>query len=98
TAAQVEKAFGSPLKNYSYQGKTVRANTSELSLPANTPATVSGAIAGIVGIDQGTALKQPADTLPGPPAGARFGVQPCSAYYGQKTATDKPSAYGTKHT
>src|SRR6202000_776713 len=23
-------------------------------------------------------------------------VQPCSAYYGQKTATDKPSAYGKK--
>jgi subtilase family serine protease len=96
TAAQVEKIFGSPLENYSYQGKTVRANTSELSLPADTPATVSGAIAGIVGIDQGAALKQPADTLPGPPPGARYGVQPCSAYYGQKTATDKPSAYGAK--
>jgi subtilase family serine protease len=96
TAAEVEKVFGSPLKNYSYQGKTVRANTSELSLPASTPATVSGAITGIVGVDQGTALKQPTDTLPGPPAGARYGVQPCSAYYGQKTATDKPSAYGAK--
>lgn len=96
TAAQVEKVFGSPLENYSYLGKTVRANTSELSLPAGTPATVSGAIAGIVGIDQGTALKQPAQKLPGPPAGARYGVQPCSAYYGQKIATDKPSAYGAK--
>jgi subtilase family serine protease len=96
TAAQVEKVFGSPLKNYTYQGKTVRANTSELSLPTGTPATVSGAITGIVGIDQGTALKKPADTLPGPPAGARYGVQPCSAYYGQKTATDMPSAYGAK--
>jgi subtilase family serine protease len=96
TAAQVEKTFGSQLKNYSYQGKTVRANSSELSLPTATPAAVTGAVAGIVGIDQGTALKQPADTLPGPPPGARYGVQPCSAYYGQKTATDKPPAYG-KH-
>ena len=96
TAAQVEKVFGSPLQNYSYQGKTVRANSSELSLPAGTPASVTGAIAGLIGIDQGTALNQPADTLPGPPPGARYGVQPCSAYYGQKIATDKPSAYGKK--
>jgi subtilase family serine protease len=96
TVAQVEKVFGSRLENYSYQGKTVRANTSELSLPAGTPATVSGAIAGIVGIDQGSTLKKPADTLPGPPAGARYGVQPCSAYYGQLIATDKPSAYGAR--
>jgi subtilase family serine protease len=96
TAAQVVKTFGSPLHNYSYQGKTVRANSSELSLPAGTSATVTSAVAGLVGIDQGTALKQPADTLPGPPPGARYGVQPCSAYYGQKTATDKPSAYGKK--
>jgi subtilase family serine protease len=94
TAAQVEKVFGTSLENYSYQGKTVRANTGELSLPVGTPTTVSGAIAGIIGIDQGTALKQPADTLPGPPTGVRYGVQPCSSYYGQKIATDKPSAYG----
>jgi subtilase family serine protease len=96
TVAQVEKVFGSKLNNYSYQGKTVRANSTELSLPAGTPATVSGVVSGLVGIDQGTALKQPADTLPGPPPGARYGVQPCSAYYGQKIATDKPSAYGKK--
>jgi subtilase family serine protease len=96
SASQVEKTFGSPLKNYSYQGKTVRANSSELSLPSGTSATVTSAVAGVVGIDQGTTLKNPADTLPGPPPGARYGVQPCSAYYGQKTATDKPSAYGKK--
>jgi len=96
TAAQVEKTFGSTLNNYSYQGKTVRSNSSELSLPAGTSATVTGAIAGIVGIDQGLALKEPADTLPGPPPGARYGVQPCSAYYGQKIATAQPEAYG-KH-
>jgi len=113
SAAQVEKVFASPLKNYSYQGKTVRANSSELSLPADTPAAVTGAVDGLIGIDQGTALNEPAnttgtasktstavntpaDTLPGPPPGARYGVQPCSAYYGQKIATDKPSAYGKK--
>jgi len=94
TAAQVETTFGSQLKNYSYLGKTVRANSSELSLPTSTPAAVTGVVTGLVGIDQGTALKTPADTAPPPAPGARYGVQPCSAYYAQKVASDKPSAYG----
>jgi len=96
TVGQVEMTFGSKIHNYSYQGKQVYANTNQLSLPAGTPTAVSGAISGIVGVDQGSELKQTADPEPGPPPGARFGVQPCSAYYGQKVATDKPKAYG-KH-
>jgi subtilase family serine protease len=96
TVGQVEATFGSKIHNYSYQGKQVYANTSQLSLPAGTPTAVSGAISGIVGVDQGSELKQIADPEPGPPPGARFGVQPCSAYYGEKVATDKPAAYG-KH-
>jgi subtilase family serine protease len=96
TVGQVEMTFGSKIHNYSYQGKQVYANTNQLSLPAGTPTAISGAISGIVGVDQGSELKQIADPEPGPPPGARFGVQPCSAYYGQKVATDKPKAYG-KH-
>ena len=96
TVGQVETTFGTKIHNYAYQGKQVYANTSQLSLPAGTPTEVAGSISGIVGVDQGSELKQVADTLPGPPPGARFGVQPCSAYYGQKVATDKPKAYG-KH-
>jgi subtilase family serine protease len=96
TVAQVQKTFGTQLHTYSYLGKTVRANTSELSLPAETPAAVSSVITGVLGIDQGSTLKTPADTLPGLPPGVRLGVQPCSAYFSQKEATDKPAAYGKK--
>jgi subtilase family serine protease len=96
TIGQVESTFGSKIHNYSYQGKRVYANTGQLSLPAGTPTAVTGAVSGVVGVDQGSELKQAADTLPGPPPGARFGVQPCSAYYGQKVATSKPTADG-KH-
>jgi subtilase family serine protease len=96
TVAQVQKTFGTQLRNYSYLGKTVRANSGELSLPAGTPAAVSGAVSGVLGIDQGSTLKTPADTLPGPPPGERYGVPPCSAYFGQKEATDKPAVYGKK--
>ncbi len=95
SAAQVEHTFGTQLNNYSYQGKTVRANSAALSLPASTPAAVNAAIAGVIGVDQGSTLKQPADTEPGPPPGARYGVQPCSDYFGQKIAFDKPPAYGS---
>jgi subtilase family serine protease len=94
--AQVDKTFGTSVHNYSYLGKTVRANATALTLPASTPAAVSSVIAGVLGIDQGSTLKAPADTLPGPPPGARYGVQPCSAYYAQKVATAQPPAYG-KH-
>jgi subtilase family serine protease len=96
SVAEVESAFGTSVHNYSYLGKDVHANNSQLSLPANTPAAVTGAISGVIGVDQGTILKHTADTEPGPPPGARYGVQPCSAYYAQKVATDKPTAYG-KH-
>jgi subtilase family serine protease len=93
---RVEQVFSTKVNNYRYQGKTLRSNAGALSLPASTASAVSGAIDGVIGIDQGSTLKQPAATLPGPPTGARYGVQPCSSYFGQKTATNKPSAYGKK--
>jgi subtilase family serine protease len=96
SVAQVESTFGTSVHDYSYLGKDVHANNSELSLPAGTPAVVTGALTGVIGIDQGTALKHTAATEPGPPPGARYGVQPCSAYYAQKVASTKPAAYG-KH-
>jgi subtilase family serine protease len=96
SVAKVESAFGTSVHNYSYLGKDVHANNSQLSLPADTPAAVTGALSAVIGIDQGIALKHTADTEPGPPPGARYGVQPCSAYYAQKVATGKPTAYG-KH-
>ena len=95
STAQVNKVFGTKVENYTYQGQTVRANSTDLSLPDGTPSAVLGVVSGVVGIDQGTALKKPGDTLPGPDTGFRIG-QPTSAYFGQKIATDKPAANGKK--
>ena len=94
SVSTVESIFGTSLHNYSYLGKEVRANATQLSLPANTPAAVTSVISGVVGIDQGSTLKHTADIEPGPPPGARYGVQPCSTYYAEKIATDQPPAYG----
>ena len=96
SVAQVNRTFATSVHTYSYLGKTVQANATGLNLPASTPAAVSSAISGVIGIDQGSTLKRPASTEPGPAPGQRYGVQPCSSYYGQKTATAQPAAYG-KH-
>ncbi|MFI5893604.1 protease pro-enzyme activation domain-containing protein [Actinoplanes sp. NPDC051513] len=95
STAQINKVFGTTLKNYVYQGKTVHANSTALSLPENTPSSVIGVLSGVLGLDQGQALKTPGDTLPGPDAGFRPGT-PSSAYYGEKTATTLPAANGKK--
>lgn len=94
TAAQVNKTFSTTLTTYSYKGLLVQANATELSLPASTPAAVTAAVGGLIGLDQGTTLKKPASREPGPPPGSRYGVPPCSTYFGQLLATDKPTAYG----
>lgn len=94
SVAKVEKAFGTSIKNFRYKGAVVQSNASALSLSSSTSHTVLSAVRGVVGLDQAGTLKKPAQTLPGPPPGERYGVQPCSKYFGQKPATDKPQAYG----
>ena len=95
TTAQINQIFGTKVENYTYQGQTVHANSTALSLPADTPSAVLGVVSGVLGVDQGQALKKPADTLPGPDTGFRPGT-PCSAYYGQKTAVAQPGVNGKK--
>lgn len=90
TAAQADKVFGVSLHDYKYKGKTLRGMTQNISLPTGAPAVIKG----VTGLDGTQALKSPGKKLPGPPPGARFGVQPCSKYDGEKIATDKPKAYG----
>lgn len=94
-ASQVEKTFDTSLQEYKYKGQRLRGNTSAMSLAANTPSAVVGTVGGVIGVDQGSTLKKPADTLPGPPNGGRYGVQPCSSYFGQKLSTDQPPVNGT---
>jgi len=49
SVAQVENAFATTMHTYSYLGKHVLANTSQLSLPVGTPTSVISAVSGIVG-------------------------------------------------
>jgi subtilase family serine protease len=92
TMKQAENLVGTRLDTYRYLGKNVNEPISDYRIPAK----LAGTVAGIVDLDSSATLAQPADTLPGPPPGVRYGVQPCSAYYGQIEATNKPKAYGQK--
>lgn len=100
SAAQVEKAFGVSLGYYKVNGHTVRLANGTLSIPAS----LSGVVAGAVGVNQyiattgltaraaGPAAAKP-NQEPPPPAGFR-NPQPCSAFWGQKTDTaDSGSLY-----
>ena len=90
TVAQAEAAFRVRLNEYTVRGLTLRAPAS----PVSVPASLAGVVSAVVGLDQG-GVAHPLSTreIGPPPAGFRIG-QPSSLYWGQKTATDQPQAYG----
>lgn len=90
TVRQVESAFSTTLRNYSYKGKTLRA----ASRPLSVAPSMSKLIAGFVGVGTEGALRQPA--IAGSsvtPAAAVPPRQNCSAFWDQFEQVS-PSAYG----
>lgn len=88
TVAQVESAFHTTLGYYAVAGQSLFAPEAAPSVPAGL------AVSSVVGLDESAYLVH-TDHIAGdapPSAGFRAGT-PCSAYYGQKTAT-APEAYG----
>lgn len=104
TAAQVESAFGTRLKNYAVDGHKVRLASGALSVPSS----MAGTIVGAMGVNQRVA--SPADVsnpdVPGssastgpttstpnqfpPPPAAFLTHPPCGAYYAAKTHMVSP--------
>jgi subtilase family serine protease len=76
------------LNEYSVNGLTLRAPSSDLTVPAG----LASDVAGVLGIDQSMALAQPlnrADTNAPPSAGFR-NAPPCSRYWAEVMATTLP--------
>jgi subtilase family serine protease len=110
TMARAEKLVGTTLHDYAYQGMRLAEPVGNYVIPASLHSTVAGivnlddtAMLQRPQIDAGAAVRavssanaRPEKTLPGPPPGNYYGVQPCSAYYGQKMATTMPKAYGKR--
>ncbi|MFC8196064.1 protease pro-enzyme activation domain-containing protein [Streptomyces sp. NPDC060006] len=89
--ADAEKAFGTQLHNYAKGGKTYRAPAEAASAPGG----LNGAVLTVTGLDNAPHKADHSDTLPPPDAVFR-NAGPFSSYYGSKTATTLPGAYGTK--
>src|SRR4051794_32945689 len=86
TVAQAESAFAVNLGEYAVAGKTLRAPSGELSVPASLTA-----VTGVIGIDQSASLvhtdRVGADA---PPSAGFRNAPPCSSFWGEQIATDKP--------
>ena len=97
--SKIEKAFATQIRTYRYAGKTLPAPSGDLTVPAS----IASKIAGVTGLDGSDRLLKPhaaANPTPGdipgaPPSPAFVNAPPCSSYWGQKIANDKPKAYGS---
>ncbi|MFJ3668258.1 protease pro-enzyme activation domain-containing protein [Streptomyces sp. NPDC090106] len=89
--AAAEKAFGTSLHNYAKGAKTYRAP----ARTASAPAGLDGAVLTVTGLDNAPHKASHDDQLPGP-TGLFKNSGPFSSYYGSKTASTLPDAYGGK--
>ncbi|WP_406100065.1 protease pro-enzyme activation domain-containing protein [Streptomyces sp. NBC_01013] len=89
--ARTEKAFGTQLRNYSKGSRTYRAP----STTASVPAALSDVVLAVSGLDNAPHRSSHDEVLPPPDAVFR-NSGPFSSYFGSKTASTLPSAYGAK--
>jgi subtilase family serine protease len=89
TVASAEAAFGVSINRYRHNGLTVQAPTGALSAPAS----VASAVLAVSGVDTTPSIVRPA-TPPKPPEAGFRNASPCSAYYGEKIASDQPAFNG----
>ena len=90
TVAAAERAFGTQIARYRHHGRTVQAPTSALKVPASLATSVLA----VAGLDTTPKIVRPsARPDVAPPAGFR-NARPCSAYYGQLAASDRPQFNG----
>ncbi len=93
TVAQASAAFGVQFGIYSVQGLSLRAPTSDPSVPSN----LTGVVSAVIGLDQTdqlvhTNIARDPDATPTP---AFVNPPPCSAYWAEKTPAAYPNPYGT---
>jgi subtilase family serine protease len=92
TVAQAEAAFGVTFGEYSVSGLTVRSPESDVTIPAS----LSGAVSGVIGLDDSAQfVVTDHSTGDAPPPAAFVSAKPCSTYWGQDPATGFTNPYGT---
>jgi subtilase family serine protease len=86
TAAQIERAFGVTMNYYRAGKRVMRAPSADPLVPA----ALTGVVQGIMGL-AGTRMRH--SPMAPPPPAFKAG-RPCSTYWGQKLAADKPVSHG----
>ena len=88
SVAAASKAFGVTFGTYRGPGgQSARAPQQA----ATAPSSVASSVLAVSGLDTAKSAIKPALPPPGP---NYWVAKPCSTYYGQKIATNKPKAYG----
>ena len=88
SVAAASKAFGVTFGTYRGPGgQSARAPEQA----ATAPSSVASSVLAVSGLDTAKSAIKPQLPPPGP---NYWVAKPCSTYYGQKTATNKPKAYG----
>lgn len=81
SAASAERAFAVSLNSYRHDGSIYRAPSRDASVPSS----VAGDVLGVTGLDNAPNYATP--QISNPPPAAFVNARPCSAFYGQLTAT-----------
>jgi subtilase family serine protease len=93
TVAQAAAAFGTSFGMYSVDGLTLRAPSSDISVPD----AIAPLVRGVIGLDDAAQLvhNNVAQDPGAPPPAAFVSAQPCSSYWGEKQATGFTNPYGS---
>jgi len=83
--AQATKAFGTAFGVYRYHGASYTAPDKNASVPAS----LAGAVLTVMGLDSMPHTSAPMRSQPFPPPAGFRNPQPCSAYFGEKVASNK---------
>jgi subtilase family serine protease len=86
TVAQVNSAFSTSEALYQVAGATVRAPSSDASIPSS----LADVVEGVVGLDESSDFVQPDHVVDkdAPPSAGFRNAPPCSSYWGQYHASD----------
>lgn len=93
TVAQAQAAFGVSFGEYTVNGLTLRAPSSDVSVPSS----LAGVVDGVLGLDESGALVHN-DIAPDPDASGPavfVNAPPCSTYWAQQVNTTQTNPYGS---
>ncbi len=90
TVAIAQRTFGVELHNYADSSGLHRAPAGRVTVPK----ALAGAVLGVTGLEDPAKSRVRPRTDPFGPPPALYRAEPCSAYWGEKPATDRPQVDG----